>query len=402
MAGDTGRHRILVTDGEQRASLAAVRSLGASDNTVYVCAHDPKPLAGASRFATATFAVPSSLDEPEHFVDRLIDLVAEHEIDVLVPMTEPSLLALLPCRDQFASTLIPFVDAAVFAAISDKQAVLDAAASVGIKVPHQVAINDFRAAQSFDASSVAFPLVIKPVRSISGSSTERLKLSVQHARSAEELRNILATMDARAYPLLLQQRIAGPGVGIFALVWDGALVASFAHERIREKPPSGGVSVYRKSVAVDPELLRLSIALLATFAWQGVAMIEYKIDRATGTPYLMEINGRFWGSLQLAIDAGVDFPRLLVDAASGRQLGPIPEFRTDVRSRWFWGDVDHLLVRLRRSNEALSLADDVPSKGGAIRDFITRHPNDVNEIFRRDDWRPFLRESIQWFRDLAR
>ena len=38
-------------------------------------------------------------------------------------------------------------------------------------------------------------------------------------------------------------------------------------------------------------------------------MVEFKHDERDGVPKLMEINGRFWGSLQLAIDAGVDFPR---------------------------------------------------------------------------------------------
>ncbi len=51
-------------------------------------------------------------------------------------------------------------------------------------------------------------------------------------------------------------------------------------------------------------------------------MVEFKADARTGTPYLMEINGRFWGSLQLAIDAGVDFPAILVAAALGAPIPP--------------------------------------------------------------------------------
>lgn len=75
--------------------------------------------------------------------------------------------------------------------------------------------------------------------------------------------------------------------------------------------------MYRESVVADPALVERSRRLLARLNWQGVAMVEYKIDASTGMPYLMEINGRFWGSLQLAIDAGVDFPRLLLEVATG-------------------------------------------------------------------------------------
>lgn len=402
MTTDSAQRRILVTDGEQRAALAVVRSLGAAGHSVHVSSSGNHPLAGTSRFATSVITTPDPLRQPGRFADAVFAIAAANSIDTIIPVTEPALLALLPRKGQHPDVLIPFADVEIFSAISDKRAVLNAARDVGISVPFQTVLADVAAIGALDLDALAYPLVVKPARSVSTGTNDRLKLSVEHTGSAAELRVILEKIDPRAFPLLLQQRVIGPGVGIFVLVWDGALVASFAHERIREKPPSGGISVYRKSIAVDPELLRLSLALLAGFSWQGVAMVEYKIDQATGTPYLMEINGRFWGSLQLAIDAGVDFPRLLVDAASGQHPEPCTSFRTDVRSRWFWGDVDHLVARLRKSNETLSLAGDVPSKWGAVRNFMSHHPHDIEEVNRKGDRRPFLRESVQWFRDLAR
>jgi hypothetical protein len=113
----------------------------------------------------------------------------------------------------------------------------------------------------------------------------------------------------------------------------------------------------------------------------------------------MEVNGRFWGSLQLAIDAGVDFPALLLAAATGEPVPPVSQYAVGVRSRWWWGDVDHLVARLRRSREALSLPADAPGRWSAIRDFLTIHAgSDREEILRRDDPRPFWRETRQWFR----
>jgi predicted ATP-grasp superfamily ATP-dependent carboligase len=399
---DSNRRHILVTDGEQRATLAVVRSLGAAGHAVHVCAPVPHSLAGASRFAASEQAVASALTAPDYFADEINTLIDEKKIDVVIPMTEPALLALLPRRERFPGVLIPFVGAESFAAISDKQALLDAAKEVGIHVPVQTVVPDAAAVGSVDVTEIQYPVVVKPARSVSTGAGDRLKLSVRHAASAVELRAILTGMDERAYPLLLQQRIIGEGVGIFVLVWDGELVAQFAHRRIREKPPSGGISVYRESIPVDPDLLRMSLALLARFHWQGVAMVEFKIDARTGTPYLMEINGRFWGSLQLAIDSGVDFPRLLIEAATGQHPATITRFRTGVRSRWFWGDVDHLLARLRRTSEQLALPPGAPSRSRAFRDFFSHHTGDVSEIFRRDDFRPFLRESVQWFQQLGR
>jgi predicted ATP-grasp superfamily ATP-dependent carboligase len=201
-----------------------------------------------------------------------------------------------------------------------------------------------------------------------------------------------------AYPILLQRRIVGPGSGIFLLVWDGKLVASFAHRRLREKPPAGGVSVYSESVPADPMLVEQGFRLLCHFGWQGVAMLEFKTDRSTGRRYLMEVNGRLWGSLQLAVDAGVDFPALLVGCALGDT--PVsPGYRVGMRNRWWWGDVDHLLTRLRRSAADLGLPPGAPSRGQVLLDFLrVWRPGDRNEILRLTDPMPFVRETLGWLR----
>ena len=86
-----------------------------------------------------------------------------------------------------------------------------------------------------------------------------------HVAGAGELRAALAALAAHgdaAFPLLVQQRIVGPGIGVFLLVWDGALLATFEHRRLREKPPSGGVRVYSESVEADADLVGKSRALL--------------------------------------------------------------------------------------------------------------------------------------------
>ena len=170
--------------------------------------------------------------------------------------------------------------------------------------------------------------------------------------------------------MLVQQRITGPGLGVFLLAWDGRTLAAFAHRRIREKPPTGGVSVYRESVAVAPELREYSERLLERFHWRGVAMVEFKQDAATGTPYLMEINGRFWGSLQLAIDAGVDFPEMLLGVTMGEAREPMRGFTEGVRCRWLWGDVDHLLWILRTPRAVRAAHPDLPGRLGALGRFL--------------------------------
>jgi predicted ATP-grasp superfamily ATP-dependent carboligase len=128
-------------------------------------------------------------------------------------------------------------------------------------------------------------------------------------------------------------------------------------------------------------------------------MVEFKQDQRDGVAKLMEINGRFWGSLQLAIDAGVDFPELLVRIGDGAPIPAVENYRLGVRSRWFLGDVDALLMRLLKSGERLKLPPDQRSRWKAMREFL-RPTGAVtrSEIFRFSDWRPGLLEAWRWLR----
>ena len=387
---------VLVTDGEQRAALAVVRSLGRAGHTVNACSVRGSSLAGASRYCSSDVRVPDALSDPAGFAAAIRGLTEALHIDTLLPISEPALLAILGARDSLPGVMIPFPSPQSFRDICDKALVLGRARELGIAVPQQTILSH---AGDPAAATLAYPVALKPARSVGEQDGRRVKVGVRYAADAAALHRRLAEFSPAAYPLLAQQRITGPGIGVFLLRWNGQILAAFAHRRIREKPPSGGVSVYRESTALDPDLLDQSRRLLESFDWSGVAMIEYKLDERTGTPYLMEINGRFWGSLQLAIDAGVDFPTLLIDAAAGTPRPPVLTWKLGVRSRWWWGDVDQLLARLRHSAARLNLPPGEPGRLGALARFLLLwRPGDRNEILRLSDPRPFFRETADWFR----
>jgi predicted ATP-grasp superfamily ATP-dependent carboligase len=389
---------VLVTDGEQRAALAAVRSLGAAGFSVVVASSRAPSIAGVSRHTRHFHLVPSPLLHPQDFVGGIEGIVRTRGVDVLLPMADASLIAVLGAPERFPGVSIPFVSLEQFQRISNKAALLETARELGIAVPEQWVIPSAASADKFDASCVRFPVILKPARSVVDAADCRVKLGVSHASTAAQLSTRLREYPVEAFPILLQQRIVGPGIGIFLLVWDGQTVAVFGHRRLREAPPSGGVSVYRESVVPSDALVASSRALLDKFSWHGVAMVEYKVDAATGTPYLMEVNGRFWGSLQLAIDAGIDFPALLVKKALGDGLIPARVPQAGVRSRWEFGDINHLLARLRKSADELSLPPGSASLGRAVLDFFSWHRGDRLEVFRFSDPAPFFREAIEWIK----
>lgn len=391
---------VLVTDGGERAALAVVRSLARAGYVVHVASCRAPSIAGSSRHAASDVEVSDPLRVPEAYARDVIEHAERVGVDAVLPITEASLLSLLPHRERLGRAAMMFPDPASFRAICDKGRVFEVAREIGIRVPDERVMLDPRDADVL--SAVDCPVVLKPSRSVVSAGGIRHKLAVGYAADRHELERLVEELPASAFPLHLQQRVEGPGVGVFLLLERGGIQCRFAHRRIREKPPSGGVSVYRESVPLDPDLLDRSRCLLERFDWRGVAMVEYKLEAASGVPYLMEVNGRFWGSLQLAIDAGVDFPRHLVGPAFGEDLDPVRTYRIGVRSRWLWGDLDHLIARLRHSRATLHLPEGTPGRLRAIAAFLAGFVQGREEVFRLDDPMPGLRETLQWFQGLSR
>ncbi|MFV1985833.1 MAG: ATP-grasp domain-containing protein [Gemmatimonadota bacterium] len=391
---------VLITCGEQRSALSIVRSLGRAGFRVRVCSSRAPSLAGASRFADEEHVVPDPVIRPEAFAVALTGLIEKLRPDLVIPVTEAALLASLSIETGRSGTKFPFPDLERFAAVCDKTRVFEAARAEGISVPREVVLNR-RSDLAGAFVDISFPVVIKPARSVSGNSVERSKHVVLHATDSAALSAAVDLLPDEAFPVHVQQRIVGPGIGVFLLRWEGRTLAEFAHRRIREKPPSGGVSVLCESVEVDPDLLDASLRLLARFEWEGVAMVEYKRDAATGRAYLMEINGRFWGSLELAVKSGVDFPRQLAAAALGNAVEPIGRYRVGVRNRWVWGDVDHLIMRLRRSAAQLSLPHGAPGRVRVVIDFFLAFLWARPEVFQISDPAPAWRETRDWFAALG-
>lgn len=392
---------VLVTDGEQRSALAVVRSLGRAGHDVHVCSSSGRSLAGASRHARSDTAVPHPLTRPGAFAEALRERVARAGAELLLPVTDASIPAVLEDPHLPGRVTVPLPDLEAYRAVSDKARLLEVAERAGVAVPRSLRLESADGAAGLALGELAPPYVLKPSRSVAGEAGHRTETGVSYARDRGELRSKVASLPGEAFPLLVQEYVEGVGEGVFLLRWGGETLGVFAHRRLREKPPSGGVSVYRESVAADPELVAASQRLLDAFGWRGVAMVEYKAPADGGAPRLMEVNGRFWGSLQLAVDAGVDFPALLVDAALGRDPAPVKTYRTGVRCRWWWGDVDHLLARLRGA--APTGNETREGRLAAVADFLVLwRPGDRSEVLRIGDPVPFLRETRAWIADALR
>lgn len=391
------RIRVLVTDGDTRTALACVRSLVAAGHEVWALASAFPSLAGVSRGVRPVVVAASALEDARAYTLEVSAFCVQRRIDVLLPVTDAAVNALLQHRALLPpSVALPLPSLAQFRAGADKARMLEHARRAGFAVPASLSIDSLDDAEEAIVSAT-FPAILKPHRSVVTAPGGRaIKLDVAFVADSAACRAAVRALPHEAFPVLLQERIYGPAEGLFSLRWNGAPVASFAHRRLREKPPAGGVSVYRESIAADAALVAATDALLAALDWKGVAMVECKVDRRTGRHVFMELNGRLWGSLQLAIDAGVDFPALLVACATGADAAPSAPYVVGVRSRWFWGDVDHLYARLVKSAAEMHLEEPAPSRLQVITDFL-RVPfsGDRAEVGRLSDPLPSLLEGLR-------
>src|SRR5262249_51049334 len=229
---------VFVTDGDQRPALAIVRALGRRGLRVLVGSDGPSSLASCSKYCAGHVPYPSPLREGRAFARFLTDFVARERVDVLMPVTDVTTHAV--CADQerlerrCALAVPPFP---AFELVTNKARLLQYAAARGIAVPrtHLVA-NASRLREGIDA--VTYPAVAKPVQSRLPTDDGWQSGGVHYASSRAELEQIYRDDDVLARrPSLVQQRIVGPGVGVFVLFDRGTLVADFAHRRLREKPP---------------------------------------------------------------------------------------------------------------------------------------------------------------------
>lgn len=369
-AGKPGR--VLVTDGEFKHTLGIVRSLGTRGHEVHLLARSGRAPAAHSRWVARWHAAPAA--GASQYDVRLIEVAAALAPVSLIPVGSGAWAS----ADRLRDRLPPGVGLAIatresFAIANDKRQTADVARMLGVRTPEERPVRSLEDARSA-WKELGVPLVLKSAR-------EEGRKVLRYVRSAEQLPAAFEAVRAAAGgEVIAQSHVAGDGYGFSALYWHGVRVRGFAHRRVREWPPSGGTSACAESVTGAPEIERAGAALLDALKWHGVAMVEFKGSPAQ--PVLIEINAKFWGSLDVALAAGVDFPGDLTALLEGRTLPPQAPVRP-VRFSWpLGGDLWHGLFQPaslpRVLWDALSPA--------------------VAHNFRWDDAAPHWWEALQWAR----
>lgn len=359
---------------------------------VFVGAETSRSLAGSSRYCESSFVYPSPWRAPQDFVNCILEYAHSKGAPLAFPMTDVAVELL---GEQ--SLTVPIPSLAQYHALSDKYRLMRWAREAGIPIPDTHFVQNADDVERIVQDIERWPVVVKPGRSLVRTSRGWEKTSVRYANNREELRRLYEVVEELREPSMVQGRIVGKGQGVFGLFVQGQPRVLFSHQRLREKPPSGGVSVLRESVELSEPMASYALRIAKSVNWQGIMMVEFKLEAQSCTPYLMEVNARFWGSLQLAIDAGVDFPWLLYQMTVTGQTPEFQAYRAGIKSRWWLGDLDHLILRLRNTDEELNLPPDSPSKAQALKHFLSSFDRQTkSEVMRLSDPWPGVVEFIRY------
>lgn len=365
-----GTAALIIGTGLARGALAATRALYAAGWTVGVGSPDPHSFAAASCASRSWHRVMRPHGELDDFVADVNNAVEEGGYDVILPSGDDTALALSSARDRIGA-LVPYGPHPAVLRGLDKLALMQSAAAAGLAVPRTALAGE--SADGFDP-----PVVVKPrshviPRRAGGISRVEARIATTQA----EANRYRAEIEATGGEALFQELVRGKLLALATVAdGDGRLVGTVQQEAERTWPPGAGITAHGRTVPVDLELADRAEALLRSLDWFGLAQLQF-IAPERGEPCLLDLNGRFYGSLELAVASGSNLPAIWAGLATGtRTPDALP--RSGVAYQWLEGD-----LRCAVSGRRGGIAGDLV---GTLR----RAPRSRHSMWSRRDHGPTL------------
>lgn len=328
-----------------------------------------------SRYCLKVVPVSSAHTE---IIETILAMASQYRASHLVATNEDFIVLLNEHRSRLESSLqLLFPPREIFELALHKDQTIRIAEASGIPVPRTVVIRGIDDLPK--CKDLRFPLVLKPAH---GDIRSALKFRALYIHSYQQLQYEVTKVQAVGEYPLIQEYWNGSGIGVEVLMSHDVPVMLFQHKRLHEYPITGGASVYCESMPLHSRLAGYSIELLRAMRWDGVAMVEFKFDENTGEAALIEVNGRFWGSLPLALHAGADFPYALYATSLGRAASKFA-FKRTVRCRTLAGDTKWLLATLRqeKSSKLRAVATYLAAFRPSVRYFIWAADDPTPAVF---------------------
>lgn len=360
---------LIVEDGYSRQALAAARALTAAGWTVGIASPIPG-FSAVSRSVTRWHRIPAPEDGLAKFGEALAAVASEAEYEVVFPARDADVFGTSIAREAVMPMRVPYPAHEQVIAAFDKLNLGEAAERVGIAVP--ATLNGRLPATNGGGTVVKAKL--HPALDRAGSSA---RMEVLVARDDAEAEDRMRELHAVGRQPLIQEYVNGELMSLTLLLdRDGQVIARAQQVAERTYPRRAGVDARSRTVPIDEGLAAKTTALLTDLGWFGLAHLEFLVpeDRQ---PRLIDFNGRIYGSLALAVAAGVNFPALWARLATGRPAEPCRDAAPGIRYQWFAGDLRGALTE--------------PAPGPAALEAFRSARGSVHSVASVRDPRPALR-----------
>tara|TARA_B100000401_G_scaffold438443_1_gene387186 strand:+ start:5921 stop:7069 length:1149 start_codon:yes stop_codon:yes gene_type:complete len=338
---------VLITEASQKNALACVRSLGKEGIKVYVIAHHFLDISKFSKYCSGSLVI-EKLDR-----DIILDFIKLNEIDIVMPIGTKS-TEFFSKHDSFFKGKVEYLipnESQIKLAMS-KKSTMEAAKKLEIPVPKTLFPESIEEATDY-AVRIGFPCVIKWIYEVGENLVDYAYSKEDFLKKYVHMCNKYDFNAETGFPMV-QEFISGVGVGFFGLFHNGTCIDYYHHQRLREAPPSGGVSVCAKTIYND-SLHKYGNSLLSYLKWNGVAMVEFKMLKDNSL-VLMEINPKFWGSLDLGIIAGANFPASIIHllGKANQSSKKLASYNRNVKFYWpLDGDIKYMFTDPSRFKEVI-------------------------------------------------
>ena len=263
-----------------------------------VIATDMSDIAPAIYDADKFFLTPKIDDE--NYIDKLIEICKKEKVSAVFSLIDPELSLIAKNKDRFLEIgVIPIVSKYEVVELAfDKYEMYKYLISNGFKTA-KTYINKEDFYQDLEKKIIDFPVFVKPVR---GSAS----LNISKVTCKKELDLLFELYD----DLIIQEFLNGQEIGadVYVDPISKKVVSIFTKEKIKMR---AGETDKARSFK-DDKLFSLIISLVEKIGYEY--MIDIDIFKIGDEYYFSEINPRFGGGYPHAYEAGVNFPKMIINS----------------------------------------------------------------------------------------
>ncbi len=370
---DFNQLRVLVLDGTGKQPLPMIRGLKEIGCHVTVLCTTKQDTCYVSRLPDEKILVADMTPQNERYIPFLVEQAKSGKYDVFMPIGE---LSTNPVT-QHEAELLPYVKLAcapreTYIKAFNKQITFDTAIENGIPCPctrhSKQDIEEY-------LEKAHFPIIIKPRQGLGS-------IGFHKFEKREDFWPYMKEKGLNPDDYVVQEFVNFDNhIGCLLFVDQrGNVCTSYTVDVMRRFPIDAGSAVLLKTTDAHNEL-QYAAKLLQALGWKGFADVAFMIERETGEPKLLEINGRIPQSGKMAFLCGFNISKQMLEMTYDQDVTRYPENdRFDIYLRHFDTDLAWFLKSPDRFRAKPSW-------------FSWKNTREV--LFSKDDKRPFFTSLIK-------